>query len=71
MAEQRARPDLASAMYPAQRREAEAKAREAEQQRQIAAGRQLRARIYRTINERADAQLGERLRQERERPNNK
>jgi hypothetical protein len=59
---ERARPDLASAMYPALARET--KAREAAQQRELAQRRaaDYRAQLYREINARAD----ERLARERE-----
>jgi hypothetical protein len=60
---ERARPDLASAMYPALAREA--KAREAALEREVAQRRaaEYRAQFYRQINQRMD----ERMRREGQR----
>ena len=54
---ERARPDLASAMYPALARET--KAREAALEREVTLKRaaDYRAQLYRQINERADERL--------------
>jgi len=54
---ERARPDLASAMYPALSRETKARAAALEREAALKRAADYRAQLYREINERAEERL--------------